>query len=49
MCVRWILMCTIRNRSRSAAMIEASRRALYIERRRMLPTVATTRMTTCSA
>src|ERR1700733_9184035 len=38
----------IRNRSRSAAVIVASRIALYIRRRRRLPTDGATRITTCS-
>ena len=47
--VRWMLTCTIRNHSRIAAVIVASRIALYSLRRRMLPTAGTIRITTCSA
>src|SRR5689334_2612063 len=43
-----MLRCTIRKSSRRAVVSVASRTALYVKRRRRLPTAETTRKTTCT-
>src|SRR2546422_1646369 len=43
-----MLRCTIRKSSRRAVVSVASRTALYVDRRRRLPTADTTRNTTCT-